>query len=95
MYLALKYTSHTYLLHARLFFQIVNKGLVSYRDPDSAPGRGTKTLHVTGDMNLTKMFSKAVRELKNPQVRKVLFVKVTYCSSIKNTCLTTTLDLPG
>ena len=39
---------------------------MSYRDPDSAPGRGQKTLHVTGDMNLTKMFSKAIRELSNP-----------------------------
>ena len=54
--------------------QIVNKGLVSYRDPDSAPGRGQKTLHVTGDMNLTKMFSKAVRELSDPQGSTVIDV---------------------
>ena len=36
-------------------FQVVNKGLTSYRDPGSAPGRGQKTLHITGDMDLTKV----------------------------------------
>jgi histone acetyltransferase MYST4 len=43
--------------------KVCNKGLVSYRDPESAPGRGQKTLHVTNDMDLTKMFCKALREL--------------------------------
>ena len=38
------------------FFQVVNKGLTSYRDPGSAPGRGQKTLHITAaDMDLTKV----------------------------------------
>ena len=36
-------------------YQVCNKGLVSYRDPESAPGRGQKTLHVTNDMDLTKV----------------------------------------
>ena len=36
-------------------FQVINKGLVSYRDPESAPGRGQKTLNVTRDMDLTKV----------------------------------------
>ena len=34
---------------------MINKGLVSYRDPESAPGRGQKTLNVTRDMDLTKV----------------------------------------
>ena len=38
-----------------LMLQVVNKGLVSYKDPESGPGRGQKTLHVTGDMDLTKV----------------------------------------
>ena len=44
--------------------QVVNKGMVSYRDPESAPGRGQRTLHVTSeDVDLSKLFSRAVREL--------------------------------
>jgi len=35
---------------------------VSYRDPESTPGRGQRTLHVAADMDLTKMFVRAVRE---------------------------------
>ena len=35
--------------------KVVNKGLTSYRDPGSAPGRGQRTLHITGDMDLTKV----------------------------------------
>lgn len=43
--------------------RVVNKGMVSYRDPESAPGRGQKTLHVnSADMDLTRMFVRAVRE---------------------------------
>ena len=34
--------------------KVVNKGLISYRDPESV-GRGQKTLHVTSDMDLTKV----------------------------------------
>ena len=46
---------------------MINKGLVSYRDPESAPGRGQKTLNVTRDMDLTKMFVKCLRELADPK----------------------------
>ena len=36
--------------------KVINKGLTSYRDPGSAPGRGQKTLHITAaDMDLTKV----------------------------------------
>ena len=35
--------------------KVVNKGLTSYRDPGSAPGRGQRTLHITDDMDLTKV----------------------------------------
>ena len=35
--------------------KVVNKGQTSYRDPESGPGRGQKTLHVTGDMDLSKV----------------------------------------
>merc|ERR1712012_629751 len=66
--------------------KVVNKGLTSYRDPGSAPGRGQKTLHITGDMDLTKMFVKALREMANPNgssiqsverhIRKVYSVEV-------------------
>jgi hypothetical protein len=42
---------------------VINKGLVSYRDPESAPGRGQKTLNVTRDMDLTKLIVKCLREL--------------------------------
>ena len=42
--------------------QVVNKGMVSFRDPDCAPGRGTKTLKVTRDCDLTKVFVRVVRE---------------------------------
>ena len=44
------------LFYFLFFFQVVNKGLTSYRDPGSAPGRGQKTLHITAaDMDLTKV----------------------------------------
>jgi len=43
-------------------FQVEHKGLISYRDPESAPGRGHRTLHVAADMDLTKMFVRAVRD---------------------------------
>ncbi len=46
-----------------LSLQVENKGMVSYRDPESAPGRGQKTLHVTSDMDLTKMFVRALKEI--------------------------------
>jgi hypothetical protein len=48
-------------------FQVINKGLVSYRDPESAPGRGQKTLNVTRDMDLTKLFVKCLRELSDAE----------------------------
>ena len=36
--------------------KVVNKGLTSYRDPGSAPGRGQKTLHISAaDMDLSKV----------------------------------------
>ena len=38
--------------------KVVNKGLTSYRDPGSAPGRGQRTLHITDDMDLTKVRKK-------------------------------------
>ncbi|CAB4057345.1 unnamed protein product [Lepeophtheirus salmonis] len=44
--------------------KVLNKGLISYRDPGSAPGRGQKTLHITGDMDLCKMVLKCMRELE-------------------------------
>ncbi|XP_059098251.1 histone acetyltransferase KAT6A-like isoform X2 [Tigriopus californicus] len=47
--------------------KVVNKGLTSYRDPESAPGRGQKTLHITGDMDLTKLFVKALRDINDPE----------------------------
>jgi hypothetical protein len=67
--------------------KVINKGLTSYRDPGSAPGRGQKTLHITAaDMDLTKMFVRALREMANPlgssiqnverHIRKVYSVKV-------------------
>ena len=49
---------------AGVLAKVVNKGLVSYRDPGSAPGRGHRTLHVSSrDTDLSKVFSRAVREL--------------------------------
>ena len=53
-FLAAKYPLYIYPIRYD-FFQVCNKGLVSYRDPESAPGRGQKTLHVTSDMDLTKV----------------------------------------
>lgn len=57
----------------KLIQKVVNKGLVSYRDPESGPGRGQKTLHINSyDHDLTKLFVRAVRDLvgsnneKNP-----------------------------
>ena len=36
--------------------KVENKGVPSYRDPGSAPGRGQKTLHITAsDMDLSKV----------------------------------------
>ena len=57
-----------YLIKQLLFFllQHVNKGMTSYRDPVSGPGRGQKTLHVTGEMDLTKLFVRTLRELGDP-----------------------------
>ena len=41
--------------------KVINKGLTSYRDPGSAPGRGQKTLHITAaDMDLTKVQPKLI-----------------------------------
>ena len=37
------------------FDETVHKGRTLYRDPDSGPGRGHKTLHVVGDMDLTRV----------------------------------------
>ena len=36
--------------------KVINKGLTSYRDPGSAPGRGFKTLHITGCLILRCCF---------------------------------------
>ena len=50
--LQMRVTSFEYV---PFYLQVVNKGLTSYKDPESGPGRGQKTLHVTGDMDLTKV----------------------------------------
>ena len=62
----LPFTQHS---HSRKGFkflspQVINKGLISYRDPVVAPGRGQKTLHVTRSMDLNKMVIRALRDMQ-------------------------------
>lgn len=55
--------NHCFEIVNDLKLQVVNKGMTSYRDPESSSGRGQKTLHIKSyDTDLTRIFAKAVRE---------------------------------